>query len=199
MIKKYLTFSVVLLLFVFTTSCDKKGTDEPSVESEETEITEETNEEPEPPSSPREQAEGQVGDISIKIDYGSPSVRNRVIWGGLEEYGKIWRAGANETTNIAFTSDVMIGGTAVAAGKYGFFIMPNENSDWTVILNTAYSRDEHGIWGAMGYSEDNDVARVNVTPEWSEDIQERLNYSVSDNAINFAWEKVRLSIPVNKP
>ena len=147
-------------------------------------------------ASPRKQVEGEAGGVTIKMDYGSPGVKGRQIWGGLEDYGKVWRAGANETTNIEFSGDVTIGGTKVPAGKYGFFIIPNEDSDWVVIINTAWSREEHGIWGADKYSEENDIVRVSVTPELSEEVTERLQYSIADNAIHFAWEKAHLTIPV---
>src|SRR5210317_797179 len=101
--------------------------------------------------SPRKQASGQVGDVTVSIDYGAPSVKERVIWGGLEKYGKVWRAGANENTTIAFDKDVKIGKTAVPAGKYGFFIIPSENEDWVVIFNK-----KNDGWGAYSYNKDDD-------------------------------------------
>ena len=61
---------------------------------------------------PRKQAEGEVYETKIEIDYGAPSVRGRVIWGGLEKYGVVWRAGANENTTMSFSKDVTIGGSS---------------------------------------------------------------------------------------
>lgn len=160
------------------------------------ETTEEKKEEAPQIASPRQQAQGQVGEVSIRVDYGSPAVKGREIWGGLEAYGKVWRAGANETTSIEFTGDVTIGDTKIAAGKYGFYLLPNENEDWVAIINTDWSREEHGAWGAYNYNESNDIVRVNISPEWVEDVQERLQYGVGDTGITLAWEKVRITLPI---
>ena len=85
--------------------------------------------------SPRRQAEGTIGSTSVSIDYGAPSAKGRKIWGGLEKYDVVWRAGANENTTIAFDKDVKIAGQSLPAGKYGFFIIPKEGGDWVVIFN----------------------------------------------------------------
>ncbi|MEN8125843.1 MAG: DUF2911 domain-containing protein [Bacteroidota bacterium] len=143
--------------------------------------------------SPRKQADGKIDGVNISIDYGAPSVKGRVIWGGLENYGKVWRAGANENTTISFDKDVKIAGTNLAAGKYGFFIIPNETGDWIVIFNK-----KNDGWGANDYKQDNDALRANITPKFVSENQEQLIYSVDKNAIHFAWEKARLEIPVSK-
>ncbi len=142
--------------------------------------------------SPREQVKGTIDGIAIAIDYGAPSVKGRTVWGGLEKYGKVWRAGANENTTISFDKNVTINGKDLPAGKYGFFIIPNEKGDWTVIFNKKNDK-----WGAYSYKQKEDALRVDVTPKFVDDVHEQLNYSVGENAINFAWEKVRLAIPVS--
>lgn len=152
----------------------------------------------EPIASPRKQATGTIDGVSTVIDYGSPAVKGRTIWGGLEDYDVVWRAGANETTSVEFAEDVVIGGSAVAAGKYGIYMIPREGQDWVFILNTDWDREQHGAWGAYNYNEKNDVLRLEVAPEWVEEVQERLEYSIEDQGIGFAWEKVRFVIPVNK-
>ncbi|UCE95054.1 MAG: DUF2911 domain-containing protein, partial [Flavobacteriaceae bacterium] len=80
--------------------------------------------------SPRLSAKGNVNGTNIAIDYGAPSVKGRKIWGGLEKYGQVWRAGANENTTVSFDKDVTVEGKKLTAGKYGFFIIPNETGDW---------------------------------------------------------------------
>ena len=142
--------------------------------------------------SPRKQASGQVGDVTVSIDYGAPSVKGRTVWGGLEKYGKVWRAGANENTTISFDKDVKIGNTTVPAGKYGFFIIPNENEDWEVIFNK-----KNDGWGAYSYNKDEDIVRLTIIRNFVDEDQETLTYTVGEKGINFAWEKARLSIPVN--
>ncbi len=142
--------------------------------------------------SPREQATGTIDGVAVTVDYGSPSVKGRTIWGGLESYGEVWRAGANGNTTVSFDKDVIISGNHLTAGKYGFFIIPAEKGDWIVIFNK-----ENDEWGAFSYKQEEDALRVNVTPEFVGDNQEQLNYSIGENAINFAWEKARLTIPVS--
>ena len=141
--------------------------------------------------SPRKNAKGTVAGASVEIDYGAPSVKGRKIWGGLEKYGTVWRAGANENTTVSFDKDVKVAGQDLAAGKYGFFIIPNENADWVVIFSK-----KNDAWGAYSYSESDDALRVSVSPEMVADNQEELMYAVANEGILFAWEKARLNIPV---
>jgi len=145
------------------------------------------------PKSPRLQAEGKIQGVTVAVDYGAPSVRERTIWGGLEKYGKVWRAGANENTTVSFDQDVKIDGKALKAGKYGFFIIPNESGDWVVIFNS-----KNDAWGSGSYKEEEDVLRVNIKPSFVDENQEQLKYDVSSKSIDFAWEKARLTITVSK-
>ena len=141
--------------------------------------------------SPRMQAEGEAYETKISIDYGAPSVKGRTIWGGLEDYDVVWRAGANENTTVSFDKDVTIGGQNLSAGKYGFFIIPKKEGDWVVIFNK-----RNADWGAYKYDQNEDALRLNITPEWTDKNQEQLTYYFSENLIVFAWEKVKLSIPM---
>ncbi len=141
--------------------------------------------------SPRKSAKGAIGGTSIEIDYGAPSVKGRKVWGGLEKYGAVWRAGANENTTVSFDKDVKVAGQTLAAGKYGFFIIPNETGDWTVIFSK-----KNDAWGAYSYTEADDALRVSVEPQMVDDNQEELMYAVANEGILFAWEKARLNIPV---
>lgn len=142
--------------------------------------------------SPRLEAKGTVNGAQITIDYGAPSVRGRTIWGGLEKYGEVWRAGANENTTVSFDKDVKVGGKSLAAGKYGFFIIPNESGDWVVIFS-----NKNDGWGAYSYSKADDALRLNITPQFDSNVQEQLMYGVDNSGIVFAWDKARLHIPVN--
>ena len=196
-IMKFGTLAIAACFLVFSACTQPAQTEESEAAEVEQEAEEAEAEEPEKeaPASPRAKIESASDNVTVTIDWGSPAVKGRKIWGGLEPYGEVWRAGANETTNITFSADVTIGDTNVSAGTYGMFIIPMEEGDWTVILNTSYDREEHGIWGSMGYSDENDVVRVNVTPTWVDEVEERLKYDATDDAIEFAWEKVRLSVP----
>ncbi len=142
--------------------------------------------------SPRKKATGQIDGVTITIDYGSPSVKGRTIWGGLEKYGKVWRAGANENTTFSFDKEVTIGGTSIPAGKYSFFIIPNENKDWILILNK-----KNDGWGAFSYNKNEDIVRLNVTPKFVDTNQETLTYTIVENGVQLAWGKMRIVLPVN--
>ena len=146
-----------------------------------------------PQPSPKASVMQAVGLTDITIDYSSPGVKNRTIWGDVVPFDKIWRTGANSATKITFSKDVKIGGTAVPKGSYSIFTIPGKTS-WTFILNKneTASTDE--------YKQDQDLLRLNVTPEACP-MRERMGFSISDfnddNAkINLEWEKVRITVPV---
>ncbi|MFZ2432076.1 MAG: DUF2911 domain-containing protein [Lutibacter sp.] len=141
--------------------------------------------------SPRKQATGKVGEITVDIDYGSPSVKGRTIWGELVPFGKVWRAGANENTTFSFDKDVKIGDSNIKAGKYGFFIIPNENNEWIVILNS-----KNDAWGSNGYNQELDVLRMDVNPIDNESNQEALDYAIGEKEIIIKWANVKIVIPV---
>lgn len=136
-----------------------------------------------------------VGITEISIVYSSPGVKGRTIFGGLEAYGKVWRSGANSATEIHFSTDVMIGGKEVKAGKYALFTIPGE-TEWTFIINSNANQ-----WGSTSYKQELDVARVVVKAEKLEKTKERLSYYidyVSDNEANVVlkWENVKVGFPV---
>ena len=82
--------------------------------------------------SPPATATGKAGGATITIDYSSPSVKGRKIWGGLEPYNKIWRAGANEATIFTTDKAIKVEGKSLPAGKYSLFATPGEKT-WTII------------------------------------------------------------------
>lgn len=193
--------SLMLFATVIFTSCQQTKGEEDTEEASTEEVSEEaaseegsTEEEPQQVASPRKQSSGSIGEVTVNVDYGSPSVKEREVWGKMEPYGTVWRAGANETTSFEFSGDVTINGENLPAGKYGFFIIPNENEDWVIIFNEEWSRDLHNAWGAFGYKQDKDVLRVNVTPDWADDSIEQLSYEVNSDGVNFAWEKARINL-----
>ncbi|MEO5788591.1 DUF2911 domain-containing protein [Gelidibacter sp.] len=144
--------------------------------------------------SPHTSAMAMIGDAHVHIDYSSPGVRGRIIFGGLVGYDNVWQAGAHYATWIETDKDLTIAGEKLPAGKYGFFTIPSK-SDWTIMINKNW--DQHG---KDEYDEKEDVIRFKVTPEISEDIQEHLEYKItetSDNSgiISMSWEKVKIEFP----
>lgn len=136
------------------------------------------NDEPRP--SPNASVSQTVGTTEMTISYGRPGVKGRDVFGGLEPYGEVWRAGANEATVFSFSDDVTINGQPLAAGTYAFFVIPEEEGDWTLIFNSTAEQ-----WGAYRYDESQDALRVPATPETGAS-QEWLSYSFDELAPNSA-------------
>jgi tetratricopeptide (TPR) repeat protein len=146
-----------------------------------------------PQPSPKASVMQQVGLTDITIDYSSPAVKGRTIWGELVSYDKVWRAGANAATKITFSKDVTIEGTNVAKGSYSIFIIPSK-ADWTIAIN----KDVNASEGS--YKESEDVVRIKSMPKATEG-RERLTYNFTDfneesAIVNMEWEKVRVSFKV---
>jgi Protein of unknown function (DUF2911) len=141
----------------------------------------------------------QIGITNITINYCRPLVGGRKIWGSAVPYDRVWRAGANENTTIAFSDDVSVEGKPLPAGTYGLHVIPTPN-DWTVI----FSKNSTS-WGSFSYDEKEDALRVTVKPQQAEP-QEALLYTFDDlkpdsAAATLRWEKVavpfRISVDVN--
>lgn len=140
-------------------------------------------------ASPAATATGKIKEANITIAYGSPSVKDRKIWGDLVPYDKVWRAGANEATTFETDKNITIQGKSLPAGKYSFFLIPKESGTWTAIFNK-----EPKQWGAYKYEESKDVLRVDVKTKALQTKQETLVYKVNNNGFTMDWDKV--SVPV---
>ena len=147
-----------------------------------------------PAPSPKARVEQRVGITDVSIDYSSPGVKGRKIWGEVVPYDKVWRAGANAPTKLTVSRDFAFGGTAVKAGSYAVFVTPGKKA-WTVALNTdlAATQDSH--------DDKNDVARVAVTPAALPAVRERLIYLFSDTqedrtSLDLEWERVRIRVAI---
>ena len=145
----------------------------------------------EPKPSPAATATGKIGAADVTVNYSSPGVKGRKIFGGLETYGKVWRAGANEATTVEFSKAVMVEGKALPAGKYGFFVIPAESGQWTAIFSK-----EPKQWGAFKYDEKQDALRVLVTPRKTAALTERLAYEVTPTGLVLRWENVELPVAI---
>lgn len=142
-----------------------------------------------PVASPKATATGKIKDATITINYSSPSVKGRKIWGGLEAYDKVWRAGANEATTFQTDKDIKVEGKTLPAGTYSFFLIPKESGTWTAIFNK-----EAKQWGAFKYQEAQDALRVDVKTKALSATQERLEYKVTSKGFSMNWDKI--SVPV---
>jgi len=192
----------ILFAAILMTSCgtngdqasDDQGQDHAMHESHE-ENTENKSEKTEKPLSPKETTMVNIGKTHVHIEYSSPGVRGRVIWGGLVAYDKVWSTGAHKATFVDFSTDVNFGGVSVKKGKYGFFTIPGKDK-WMVILNSNYNQHL-----ADDYDAALDIARVEVEPENLSETVEHLKYTVMDSGngagtLSVAWDKIRVSVDI---
>jgi hypothetical protein len=149
--------------------------------------------------SPPAMAKGTIKGSMITIDYSSPSVKGRKVFGELEPFGKVWRAGANEATIFTTSKDIEVEGKKLAAVKYSLFMTPGEK-EWTVYFNS-----ETGQWGDNDKGEANmnpakTVLQVNVKPKDVKDVQEKLVYNIIDKdfekGFDMIWNKTRVFVSV---
>lgn len=149
-----------------------------------------------PQKSPAASVSYTIGLTKISIEYSSPAVKDRTIWGEVVPYDALWRAGANKATTVEFSTDVSLEGKPLVAGKYAFFVIPQGGDDakWTIVFNKVSDQ-----WGAYQYDEAQDELRIDIKPQFKKVNQERLTYSIHDQTIDkgyfkMAWGKARLYV-----
>lgn len=145
-------------------------------------------EEPKKPLSPPATAKATVAGKAISIDYSAPSKRNRVIFGQLVPYGKVWRTGANSATTLHTAANLTIGDLNVPAGTYTLYTIPTEK-DWTLIVNK-----QTGQWGT-NYDEKQDLGRTKLTVAPVKAPIETFTIGVGDS-LSFAWENTKAWAPI---
>ncbi len=154
-----------------------------------------------PAPSPFATFTSKVGLTDVTIEYSRPSKKGRVIFGDLVPYNKMWRTGANASTKISFSDEVIINGQKVPAGKYALYTIPGKES-WTFILhkNLIY-------WGTGGsdYNEDEDFMRFDVEPiTWEDGSVETLTMdlgNIKTDAADFTlvWDNLMVSFTIQSP
>ncbi len=147
--------------------------------------------------SPPAKAECKFQDgKSITVDYSSPRMKGRKIFGGLVPYGKVWRAGANEATTFVLDTDVTVGGKSVPAGSYTLFTVP-EKDKWTLIISK-----KTGEWGIPYPGEADDFARVDMKisslPAPVENFTIAFQKSGEGCALQMDWETTRASVEITR-
>lgn len=145
-----------------------------------------------PQPSPKSTVTQRVGLTDITITYSRPGVKGRTIFGGdntVVANGKRWRTGANATTNIKFSDDVVVEGKKVPAGEYGLYTIPNK-TEWLVVLNKSTKQGAN----VDGFKDDEDVARFTVKPYKLPSLVETFLISFTDLTpatanVALEWEK----------
>lgn len=144
--------------------------------------------------SPMAVAKFKSSAIYIKVVYGQPSKRGRVIFGEMEPYGKVWRTGANEATEITFTKDIKLSGKTLKTGTYTLFTIPGPDK-WTVIINS-----ELGQWGAYDYEKKKDLLSFDVPVKKPEYQYEAFTIQFEETKtgadMELLWDTTRIVIPM---
>ena len=132
--------------------------------------------------------------LVARILYSRPQKQGRKVFGELVEYGKVWRLGANEATEIEFYKDVKISGKKVTKGRYTLYSIVSENV-WTMILNK-----DTDTWGAFKYDSKKDVLRTDVPAQKTDEVVESMSMifekSATGISLIIAWEQMKVALPI---
>jgi hypothetical protein len=147
-----------------------------------------------PRPSPLAKVSQVVGLTEVAVEYSSPAVKGRKIWGDIVPYDKLWRTGANLATKITFSKDVLVADQPVPAGSYAIFTIPGKTS-WTVAINKNFNQG-----GTDQYDQKLDVLRFQAKPQPAP-ARERLTFVFSNTtesatSLDLEWEKLRVSLPI---
>ncbi len=139
---------------------------------------------------------GKAKDAPVaRLIYSRPQKNGRVIFGGIQKYGEMWRLGANESTEIEFFNSVKIGNKTITKGRYTLYCMLNSADKWTIIV----SNDNYS-WGNYNYDQKKDVVRVDIKPEKNIDVIENFTMyfdSTKDGAnLVILWDDVKAVLPI---
>ncbi len=146
----------------------------------------------------RKFAPAKVGDKGYaRVIYSRPAKNGREVFGKLIPYGKVWRVGANEATEIKFLTDATVQGKKIKAGVYSFYAIPNE-TEWMLIFSSDLDQ-----WGAYSYKPELDVLRVTAPVKKPEETVENLTIqfkksgdNVKESIMMIAWDNTLVEVPV---
>jgi hypothetical protein len=131
----------------------------------------------------------------MRVIYSRPLKQGRKVFGELVEYGKVWRLGANEATEIEFYKDIKINGKKISKGRYTLYAIINETS-WTLIVNK-----DTDVWGAFKYDAKKDLVRVELAVEQITETIDAMSMVLEKSATGanlvIAWEQVKITLPIS--
>jgi hypothetical protein len=147
--------------------------------------------------SPPAQAQCKFSDgKTVTVDYSSPRVKGRKIFGGLVPYNEVWRAGANEATTFVTNTNLNVGGKDVPAGSYTIFAVPSPDK-WTLVVSK-----KTGEWGVPYPGEGDDFTRTDMTASKTsapvENFTIAFDQSGSKCTMRMEWENTRASVEVSE-
>jgi hypothetical protein len=133
---------------------------------------------------------------TIAVNYSSPRMRGRKIFGDLVPFGEVWRAGADDATSFVPNVDVVVGGKSVPAGRYTLFALPTPTK-WTLIVSK-----QTGEFGIPYPGEKFDFARLEMkVSKLSSPLE---NFTISFDqpgtscTMKLDWETTRASIDISE-
>lgn len=133
--------------------------------------------------------------LLARVVYSRPQKSGRTVFGELVEFGKIWRLGANEATEVEFYRDVKIGGKKLKKGRYTMYALVTPEK-WTIIFNT-----DTDTWGAFKYDAKKDVLRTEVPAQKNTDVLESLSmgFEKANGGFNLVagWDDVMVRLPIS--
>jgi len=149
------------------------------------------------PLSPPADTAVTINGRKIRIRYGAPSMRKRVIFGGLEPYHKVWRAGANDATALSTTADLEIEGLRVPKGNYTVFVWLDPKQ-WLLIINKQTGQS------GLEYHRDQDLGRIPMTMSKPPKPIERFKITLSrasgnEGRLSLAWENTIATVSFTVP
>lgn len=135
--------------------------------------------------------------LIARVIFSRPMKNGRTVFGELVEYGKVWRLGANEATEIEFYRDIKIGLNKIKKGRYTMYAIPQIDK-WTIILNK-----ELDIWGAFQYDAKKDVLRIDVKVDKLTEPTDAFTMQFEKQGVKtganliIAWDDVTAKLPIN--
>ncbi len=130
----------------------------------------------------------------VKVIYGRPQKKGQEVFGNLVTYGKLWKTGANEATEVKFYEDILFGDVKVPAGTYVLLTVPGEK-EWEIILSSNLD-----VWGAFQYNQVFDVAKITVPSSKSETLEVfSIAFEEKNDNIQMVlgWDSTRVRIPIS--
>lgn len=132
--------------------------------------------------------------LLARVIYSRPAKNGRTVFGDLLEYGKVWRLGANEATEIEFYQNVKVGGTKIKKGRYTMYCIPYADK-WTMIINK-----DTDTWGSFKYDSKKDVARTDIAVQKQTEATEAFTIAFEKAAVGanliIVWDDVKISLPI---
>jgi hypothetical protein len=149
-----------------------------------------------PPSPPAKASCKFADGKTITVDYSSPRMRGRKIFGGLVPFGEPWRAGANDATTFVISTNLKVGDKVVPKGSYTLFTLPEPNK-WTLIVSK-----QTGEWGIPYPGADSDFMRtdmkVSSLPSPLENFTISFDQTGKTCTLHMDWETTRASVEITE-